>query len=119
MKHTLETYSVNRVLQVADPEINKEEINLPRETRTQLSRLRSGFSRTLKSYMSRIEEDIIDECPNCNATPHDTTHLFNCPSTPTTLTPLDLWTNPRNCAKFLKLLPEGWDDGPAPAEDPG
>ena len=119
VKHTLATYSENRVLQAQAPEIHKEEKTLPRDTRSQLARLRSGFARQLKSYLSRIDQSVRDECPDCGCTPHDTVHLFNCTANPTTLSPLDLWKNPRRCAEFLKLLPEDWYEGSEAAEDPG
>ena len=36
-------------------------------------------------------------------TSHDTNHLFNCPSDPTTLRPIDLWKKPARTADFLKF----------------
>ena len=119
VKNTLASYSKNRVLQGPDPEIKKEKTLLLRETTAQLSRLRSGFARQLKSYISRISEDVQDKCSECGSTPHDTAHLFACTANPTALTPLDLWKNPQRCSIFLKLLPEGWDEESVPAEDPG
>ena len=103
VKATLDNFSPNRVLGVKPPDINKEELNLPRHIRTQLSQLRSGFSRRLNSYLSRLDDTIDDKCPRCNDTPHDTRHLFNCPDDPTTLDVLSLWTTPVLAADFLKL----------------
>ena len=106
MTSTLASYPPNRVLQRRPPDISKEEKLLPRLARAELARLRSGFSRNLNSYMSRIDPSIADTCPACNHTPHDTIHLFNCSNNPTHLEPEDLWTNPKHSALFLELLPD-------------
>ena len=101
---TLTNYAPNRVLQTPPPDINtKEEENLSRTVRSKLSRLRSGFCRSLNSYMSRIDNSVIDACPDCNQSPHDTVHLFNCSSRPTDLVESDLWTRPAKVAEFLGL----------------
>ena len=104
---TLQRYKPNRVLQANPPEINPEEAELSRSVRSKLCRLRSGFCRSLNSYMSRIDKDISDVCPKCNMTPHDTLHLFNCPRNQTELSPTKLWTEPQKVAKFLKLDDDG------------
>ena len=100
---TLQSYQPNRILATQPPEINPEELKLSRKERTSLARLRSGFSRSLMSYMSRIDPEVQDECPLCNISPHDTPHLFNCIANPTELNTIDLWTKPIQAAKFLKL----------------
>ena len=107
VQSTISNYPVNRVLNCNPPVINKVENTLDRRTRVQLARLRSGFSRLLQSYMSRIDDKEVDECPLCKAPNHDVNHLFNCDKNPTHLSPLDLWNNPTEVAKFLKL-PDGW-----------
>ena len=76
VRQTIANYQVNRVLQRRPPEINPEEAELNRKSRTRLARLRSGFCRTLKSYMSRIDNSETDNCPRCQATPHDVGHIF-------------------------------------------
>ena len=43
VKNTLENLPPNDVLGCKPPEINKEELSLPRHVRTQLSQLRSGL----------------------------------------------------------------------------
>ena len=106
VRNCLENLPPNRVLGHLPPEINKEELNLPRKIRSELSQLRSGFSRRLNSYLNRLDNNIQDICPRCNDSPHDTRHLFNCPDDPTTLDILSLWTTPIQAANFLKL-----DDG--------
>ena len=103
VKTILSKYPPNKVLQRNPPEINIEEKRLPRATRTQLSQLRSGYSRLLKSYLHRINESTDDKCPNCKIHTHTTNHLFNCPQNRTNLTVLSLWTQPIQAANFLNL----------------
>ncbi|KAI5753717.1 hypothetical protein M8J77_002697 [Diaphorina citri] len=98
-------YKPNRVLNTHPPPVSSEEKELPREARSKLAQLRSGFSTLLNSYRSRIDPNIRDECPLCAGTPHDTNHLFNCLAKPTTLTPIDLWENLMQAATFLDLIP--------------
>ena len=93
----------NPILNAPPPKINKKEKELPRRTRSTLSHLRSGYSSYLNSYLSRINQDIDDQCPHCNYTPHDTNHLFNCTERPTTLTVRSLWEKPIETADFLEL----------------
>ena len=104
----LNNYKPNRVLQSDPPEINPVEQTLTRRERSELSRLRSGFSRRLKSYLCRIDNKnmVQDRCPLCQESPHDTNHLFNCKVNPTTLTVITLWTRPKEAATFLKLNDE-------------
>ena len=106
VKSTLDNYQPNRVLGTKPPNINPEEMILERSVRSRLARLRSGFCRSLNSYMSRIDNSIIDACPRCDNSPHDTRHLFNCPDDPTELTVTDLWTRPIQAADFLGLNDE-------------
>ena len=63
VKSTLDNYKPNRVLGTKPPDINSEEKTLARSVRSRLARLRSGFCRSLNSYMSRIDNSIIDACP--------------------------------------------------------
>ena len=72
---TLQSYNPNRVLQLPPPEISSAEEKLPRKACCELSRLRSGFSRNLMSYMSTIDNTIENNCPLCEVFPHDTNHL--------------------------------------------
>ena len=69
----------------------------------ELSRLRSGYSRKLNSYMSRIDQEIQDRCQSCDFSPHNTEHLFNWSENPTELEANDLWTKPDKAAEFLLL----------------
>ena len=90
---TISTYPPNKVLLYSPPEISKAKLNLNQQTRTTLSRLRSGYCRSLNSYMSLIDVSIQDVCSKCNTGPHNTAHLFNCPANPTDLSPSSLWTH--------------------------
>ena len=103
VKNAIDKYDKNRVLDAKPPEINPEEQTLSRRVRVELSRLRSGFSRKLNYYHSRIDQKVQDRCPLCEETPHDTKHLFNCKENPTNLTIINLWTKPKEVALFLKL----------------
>ena len=103
VRNYLNTVSENRVLQNPAPEICPSEKTLPRETRSTLAQLRSGFSSHLNSYLCRIREDIQDICPDCGESGHTTAHLFNCSSKPTSLSPLSLWKQPKDAAQFLGL----------------
>ena len=107
VSRTINTYANNKVLQNlpanAIPEINEEEKELPRRTRTILSQLRSSYSPFLHSYLHRIGSKDSDLCPKCNISPHTSNHLFNCPSNPTSLDVKDLWEKPKRVAEFLDL----------------
>ena len=91
---SISNYRSNVVLGGYPPPVSKDEIQLPRFTRTALAQLRSGWCRKLNHYMSRLDASITDTCPDCGGGPHDTNHLFTCPAKPTHLSPLDLWTSP-------------------------
>jgi len=106
VSETIDQLQHNKVLNRRPPEVNKQERSLSRKTRCILSQLRSGYSTYLNSYMSRIDSNIQNTCPNCQGTPHDTLHIFNCPSKPTHLTPDSLWDKPQEAANFLGLHDE-------------
>ena len=94
----------NRVLAAPDPAVSEEERKLPRVYRTTLAQLRSGFSPALNSYPERVGRSPDDLCPLFRASPHTTTHLFSCPSRPTSLTVRDLWDRPCAVAELLPSL---------------
>ena len=85
------------------PPIATAEQTLPRKTRTILAQLRTGYSRILGQYMKRIDLTVHNHCHNCGHSPHDTHHLFYCPSKPTTLTVESLWNVPTETVKHLNL----------------
>lgn len=103
VRNIISKYPSNKVLERNPPEVNEEESSLSRATRSLLSQLRSGYSRLLNSYLHRIGETPDDKCPKCKIHSHTTSHLFNCPQNPTTLTVLSLWTQPIMAANFLNI----------------
>ena len=82
---------------------DQSERTLPRETRRQLAQLRTDKSPILSAYLNRIDptKHPTDRCPLCRTDRHDTVHLLNCPTIPTTLTVVDLWTSPVEVAGLL------------------
>ena len=100
---TISNLENNKVLNELPPPINDAEKELPRRTRCLLSQLRSGYSSMLNSYLSVVDNNIEDKCPNCHQISHTTEYLFNCPSAPTELTSKSLWTKPLEAAQFLGL----------------
>ena len=104
-------YPNNKVLDDKPPEINKSELGLPRQARTKLSQLRSGYCPLLNSYLHSIGQSDTDICPDCRTAPQDTAHIFSCPANPTELQTIDLWENPLAVANFLDLQTnEGEED---------
>ena len=105
----------NKVLNATPPKISDSEKALPRETRSTLAQLRSGYSNYLNSYKARISQNqptpIQDICPHCNDASHTTKHLFNCRGNPTTLNVRDLWSKPLEAARFLNLVRNDDDPG--------
>ena len=61
---------------------------------------------TINDYRHRLNNDILDECPFCRITPHNTQHLFECSANPTNLEVIDLWRKPTEVAEFLNLESE-------------
>ena len=111
VQQTIVKLGSNPIINQPPPNINKDEKQLPRTTRATLSQLRSGYSRTLNSYMARIDSDTEDRCPDCLQAGHTTLHLFDCPAKPTDLTALALWNRPLDVAQFLDLpRTEPFDD---------
>ena len=90
------------------PPSNISEKELTRKERTTLAQLRSGHCKLLGSYKSRISKDVsLDVCADCDKTPHDGKHLFNCPAHPTTMTPSDLWNRHVDAIRELSYLEAG------------
>ena len=102
VRNSVNSLAHNRVLNTRPSPIHDSEKSLPRETRCILSQLRSGWSSILMSYQARTV-GAADICPACQASPHDTTHLFNCPSNPTHLSAIDLWARPIEAAQHIGL----------------
>ena len=88
--------------------INDSEKDLTRKERATPAQLRSGYSKLLDSFKSRIKKDAsLDVCADCGKTPHDVKHLFACPAHPTTLIPSDLWSKPVETIREFSYLEEG------------
>ena len=86
--------SSSKLLNSRPPPIATAEQTLPMKTRTILAQLRTGHSRILGQYMYGIDPTARNHCYNFGQAPHDTHHLLDCPSKPTTLTVESLWTAP-------------------------
>ena len=82
----------NKILRTPPPHISSSEERLPHLTRRTLAQRRTNKSPFLKSYLHKVNDKTHPSplCPLCNIHKHDTHHFFNC----TTLSPLDLWTDP-------------------------
>ena len=89
--------SSSKLLNGRPPPIATAEQTLPRNTRTILAQLRTG------QYMNYIDPTACNHCYNCGQSPHDTHHLYDCPSKPTTLTVESLWTAPNKTVKHLNF----------------
>ena len=92
-----------KLLNGRPPPIATAEQTLPRKARTILEQLRSGNSRIHGQYIKGIDPTAHSHCHDCGHSPHDTNHLFDWPSKPTTLTVESLLTAPTETAKHLSL----------------
>ena len=92
----LATRGNNKILRTPPPHTSSSEEILPRLTRRTLAQLRTNKSPFLKSYLHKVNAKTHPSplCPLCNIHTHDTHHLFSCTHIRTTLSPLDLWTDP-------------------------
>ena len=68
------------------PSIATAEQTLSWKTRSILSQLRTGYSRIRGLCINRIDPTARNHYQNCGQSPHDTLHLFDLSSKPTTLT---------------------------------
>ena len=95
----------NRLLGTRPPPISPSESRLTWMQRTTLAQLRSGHCRLLGVYkvLTGISNSAL--CPQCLFRRQTVPHIFNCDSSPTTLTLLDLWINPVKVVEYLVTLP--------------
>ena len=109
----LATRGNNKILRTPPPHTSSSEEILPRLTRT-LAQLRTNKSPFLKSYLHKVDAKTHPSplCPLCNIHTHDTHHLFNCTHIRTTLSPLDLWTDPALVTALLARWTEKLAGGP-------
>ncbi len=77
--------------------------NLPRKSRVVQAQLRSEWCNSLNVYWSRIDRAIPHLCPASGGSPYATSHIFNCPANPTSLRPMDLWTQPLEAEQFIGI----------------
>ncbi|KAF2354300.1 hypothetical protein FHG87_014941 [Trinorchestia longiramus] len=105
VQQAIATADPNRVLQLSPSPISEQKRSLPRSTHTLLSKLRSGHSSALNSYLARIGTMQDHTCPASGTADKTTSHLFSCLTTPTHLTPLDLSLDLVSTATFLPGVP--------------
>ena len=93
----------NKVLQDQTPSVSPAELLLSRETRRTLAQLRTNKSPLVVSYLFSIGDPRHPSplFPLCLMHDHTSSHLFECKSLPTSLSSLDLWTNPDKVEPFL------------------
>ena len=105
VEDAIQRASDNPVLGAPAPEVDSEERELQRATRTTLAQLRSSYCSSLNDYRERVGLSDSDVCPSCRQAPHSVHHVFKCPCHPTDLTPLDMWLQPRRVGEFLATWP--------------
>ena len=110
----LATRGNNKILRKPPPHSSSPEEILSGLTRHTLAQLRTNKSPFLKSYLHKVDAKSYPSqlCPLCNTHTHDTHHLFNCTQKRTTLSPLDLWTDPAGVTALLVRWTEMMAGGP-------
>ena len=103
----------NKILRTPPPHISSSKEILPRLTRRTLAKLRTNKSPFLKSYLHKVDTK---SHPSplftlCNTHTHN---LFNCTHIHTTLSPLDLWTDPAGVMELLARWGDKLAGGPKP-----
>ena len=104
----LVTRGNNKILRTPPPHISSSEERLPRLTRRTLAQFRTNKSPFLKSYLHKVDAEAHPSplFPLRSIHTHDTHHLFNCTHICTTLSPIDLWTDPAG----VTTLPARWTE---------
>ena len=99
----LATRGNNKILRTPPPHISSSEEILPRLTRRTVAQLRTNKSPFLKSYLHKVDAKSYPSplFPFCNTLTHDTRHLFSFTHQCTSLSPLDLWTDPAGVTALL------------------
>ena len=108
----LATRGNSGMLRTPPPHTGSSEDILPRLTRRTLAQLRTNKSPFLKSYLHKVDAKTHPSplCPLCDIHTHDTHHL--CTHIRTTLSPLDLWTDPAGVTALLDRWMEKLAGGP-------
>ena len=93
----------NSMIYITLPSVSPAELLLSREMRRTLAQHRTNKSPLLVSYLYSIGDPRHPSplCPLCLMHDHTSSHLFECKSLPTSLSSLDLWTNPDKVEPFL------------------
>ena len=102
----------NKILRTPPPHISSSEDILSASLVAQLRTIKLPF---LKSYLHKVDAKSHPSplFPLCNTHTYDTPHLFNCSHIRTTLSPLDLWTDPAGVTALLAGGPQaGTSDSP-------
>ena len=108
----LATRGNNKILRTPPPHISSSEEIVPHLTRRYLAQLRTNKSPFLKSYLRKDDaKPVHPHSALCTHT-HNTHHLFNFTHIPTTLSPLDLWTDHTEVTKLLARWTEKQTGGP-------
>ena len=95
--------------------------NTNKKTQHPSHRLHKHKTHFNKSYLHKVDAKShpSPKCPRCNTHSHDTHNLFNCTHIRTTLSPLDLWTDPAGVTSLLARWTEKLADVPqAGTSDP-
>ena len=110
----LATRGNNKIVRTPPPHISSSEEIHPRLTRRTLAQLRTSNSPFLKSYLHKVDAKSHPSplFPLCNTHTHNTHHLFNCSHIHTTLSPLDVWTDPAGVTVLLARWTEKLAGGP-------
>ena len=106
----------NKISRTHPPQVSNTKENLPRHMRRTLAQLRTKKPPFLLSYLHKIDASTHPSplCPLCRIHEHTTQHLFSCRQIRTTLSALDLWTDPSGVAALL----DDWREKPAAKPPP-
>lgn len=99
---TTTVISHNIVLGQTPSPVNPNEKDLPRQIRTKLAQLKSGWCRIHNHYKLRLNTDLDDTSSLCEVGPYDTRLLFECPNNLTSLNVTSLRTMPKTDSIFLE-----------------
>ena len=109
----LATRDNNEILRTPPSHISSSEQILCRLTRGTIAQLRTNKSPSSKyNYTNTTPKHIHHHCAPSATPTHMTLHLFICTDIRTTLSPLDLWTDPAGVsallARWTDKLAGGW-----------
>ena len=109
----LATRGNNKILRTPPPHISSSEERLPRVTHRTLAQLRTNKAPSSNHTYTKSTTKHIHHHSALSVTfTHDAHHLFNCPHIRTTLSPLDLWTDPAGVTALLARWTEKLAGGP-------